>query len=346
MARPSATIAPEPTTRTLKNLSVVDPTLAPPSEALAAVLERLGEAVRHRRILLKPFFQDFDHHHNGRTTQTQFAQVLSVNKLSLSPDDLRLLYQRYADPILQDMNYLAFVREIEALADGAAPEETVPVNEVPAPVKRAGANPVDYEALVRKLQAHVRRTAVRVTEFFKDHDKLRSGYVSSSLFERCCANAGLPMSPAECQCVMSTFEDCGDRPGQIHWMPFCDLLDQVFTQKGLGQTPTAEPTRWTPPPEETTPPLTPRRLAAAQGAIARLHDAVIKLRILIKPSLQDYDRLRNGHISGPQFKAAMGTLGLALSDLERDALVERFSDRFGFRYRDFGAAVESGSLGC
>lgn len=60
--------------------------------------------------------------------------MLSIANIDVSPEDIRLLFQRYADPVLHDVNYLAFIRDLEC--------ETPPAPATPA----AGAAPPSPKA--------------------------------------------------------------------------------------------------------------------------------------------------------------------------------------------------------
>lgn len=151
-------------------------------------------------------------------------------------------------------------------------------------------------------------------------------------------------------------------------------LYAVFVVPALHLKPTspARPAGSPPADEDAAAPLSPRSQALVAAAVTRCHDAVAKRRILMIPVLQvcsllspwptlaalcrhdpsndlsldygvpqDYDRLHNSHITASQFRAALGSLGLTLTDAEYAACTRRFGDAAGFRYRDFVATVEA-----
>jgi hypothetical protein len=59
------------------------------------------------------FFKDFDKRAGscGQITKSQFARLLSLTGLQVSPDELYVLLDKYQDP--HHVNYLNFVHEVD-----------------------------------------------------------------------------------------------------------------------------------------------------------------------------------------------------------------------------------------
>jgi hypothetical protein len=104
------------------------------------------------------------------------------------------------------------------------------------------------------------------------------------------------------------------------------------------------PREWSPPTKKgVSTPLTDEENQFVATAIARFHKYVVNRRVFMKPHLQDYDRLHNGHITPSQFQCSCGTLGLNYaSEDEFKAIVEKFTDTLGFLYGSFVEACETG----
>ena len=64
----------------------------------------------------------------------------------------------------------------------------------PAP---AAAAPVDFDTLLNRLRLHVVRRRVRIMEFLRDFDRLRTGYVTKAKFITALSMAGFVVTEAE-----------------------------------------------------------------------------------------------------------------------------------------------------
>lgn len=88
------------------------------SEQVQRVLERLRVEVNHRRLHMKPYFQDYDHNKIGRVTKFQFAAVLDMMKVNLSPRDVQALVQQFAfrdgRATTSDVNYLVLIVAVDS----------------------------------------------------------------------------------------------------------------------------------------------------------------------------------------------------------------------------------------
>lgn len=77
-------------------------------ETLNAVLERLGTEVRHRRLLIKPFFQDKDRSASGFVNMTRFRSIFDNFKLRASEAEFALLNRRFQAKAANEINYVEF----------------------------------------------------------------------------------------------------------------------------------------------------------------------------------------------------------------------------------------------
>lgn len=85
---------------------------------LRRLLERIKLEVGHRRLHMKPYFQDYDHNKIGRVTKFQFAAVLDMMKLSLRAQEIEALGQQFALRVgrttTSDVSYIDFVLAVDA----------------------------------------------------------------------------------------------------------------------------------------------------------------------------------------------------------------------------------------
>lgn len=86
-------------------------------DEMQRLMERLKLEVNHRRLHMKPYFQDYDHNKIGRVTKFQFAAVLDMMKLNLRPLEIEALGQLFALRVgrttTSDVNYLDFVLAVD-----------------------------------------------------------------------------------------------------------------------------------------------------------------------------------------------------------------------------------------
>ena len=64
-------------------------------EELVALMTRIGTDVRHRRLLIKPFFQDKDKSNSGFVTTTRFRSIFDNQKLWITDREFYLINKRF-----------------------------------------------------------------------------------------------------------------------------------------------------------------------------------------------------------------------------------------------------------
>lgn len=72
-------------------------------------------------------------------------------------------------------------------------------------------------------------------EFFRDFDKLRSGFITEMQFRIGLNMAKIVLSSAEFELLTNYFQ--APKEGKhVKWRDFCDSVDEVFTKKHLEKT--------------------------------------------------------------------------------------------------------------
>ncbi|CAF4203668.1 unnamed protein product, partial [Rotaria sp. Silwood2] len=87
----------------------------------------------------------------------------------------------------------------------------------------------DVQTITRLAEEKIRVKTIalglRVTEFFHDFDRLRSGYVTTSQFKRCLdTNLRLQLSPEEEELLFKKYDLKHD--GSICYREFCDVINR------------------------------------------------------------------------------------------------------------------------
>jgi len=64
--------------------------------------------VRHRRLLIKPFFQDKDRSNSGFVINTRFRSIFDNQKLWITDREYYLINKRFSAKAANEINYVEF----------------------------------------------------------------------------------------------------------------------------------------------------------------------------------------------------------------------------------------------
>lgn len=341
--------------------------LKPNGVALSA-LDKIKTQVKTSGILVKHFFQDFESNQNsvmivGHVTKQQFAQCFSRLKLNVSPaefDALCVMFERPAGDSVID--YRSFVNMVDpappsinpwktndTVADAEAGGSTNSVAPAPAPV----AVPVEAREVILRLQAACKNYGIRIHEFFRDFDRLRTGEITTPQFEK-----GLSMALDKLDCSISAAEVAvlasaypgAAGPGRVRWHDMCNDIDAVFTTKGLEAMPTgpipsealsASATRLLAPVAASAGSLSAAEEELCATAMAHMKSHLDTRRVQLEPFFKDFaanqnSPMRVSNVTDIQFAQVLSRLGLAVTEPQVAALAKKFRSSGG------GATKSSG----
>jgi Ca2+-binding EF-hand superfamily protein len=303
-------------------------------EVLEKALHRMSERVQQRRVLTKPCFQDFDKHHNGYVTCSQFRQCLSYLGLTASDQEIKLMEIRFGDS--KGVNYLQF---LEHLQPTERLEDKYQTRMAQLSTRRTLTTPgaavvvkVDAESVLEQIKTKVMKERVRVLEFMRDYDKLRSGRIPATSFRRALDLCGLGLGQEEVTALEKMYQSPKD-PTQVEYTRFSDEIESVFTRKDLEKTPTAEVVQFVPPVGVNMYVLSPEEEQTLQKTMHRLAERVRVRRIQIFPLFEDYDRVHIGSVTRSQFHRVLSELemGGLVNAMEFQILYRKFDVRVGGR---------------
>ena len=92
--------------------------------------------------------------------------------------------------------------------------------------------PDDCEDVIARIRSKCQQQGIRIAEFFRDFDRLRSGYITASQFRIGLTMAKCPISQQEFALLSSAFK-APKEGDHVCWRTFSDQVDEVFTSKGL-----------------------------------------------------------------------------------------------------------------
>lgn len=90
--------------------------------------------------------------------------------------------------------------------------------------------PNDIEDVLAKLRQFAKEQRIRVAEFFRDFDKLRTGFITKAQFRIGLNMAKIVLSGSEFELLCEHF---AGKEGSVQWRCFSDSVDEVFHKKGL-----------------------------------------------------------------------------------------------------------------
>lgn len=218
---------------------------------LFEALQTAQKLVLTQRCHMKPFFQAFDVTKSCYVTKTQFTRVLSQVGLKPTEEVLNIILKYYMNKgNVDEVNYVDFVNDVDKPEDVyLIQEKDFSLNTVTkmnklkeesmnAKKQIVNREPDDIEDVLALIRKKVKQERMRLGEFFKDFDKLRSGSITVSQF-RIGLNMGkVNLSNAEFNHLCEHF--ASSIPDKILWREFVDRIEEVFTLKGLEQKPTVQ----------------------------------------------------------------------------------------------------------
>lgn len=71
-------------------------------------MTRIGTDVKHRRLLIKPFFQDKDKSKSGFVQNTRFRSIFDNQKLWITDREYELINTRFKAGAANEINYVEF----------------------------------------------------------------------------------------------------------------------------------------------------------------------------------------------------------------------------------------------
>ncbi|CAL7935870.1 unnamed protein product [Xylocopa violacea] len=194
-----------------------------PSEhrRLCLILTQIAVLVNKRRLILRPYFQDYEliAKNAGTVTFTHFGRILKFLDIVLASEEFCLLVKRFAKDAYT-INYVAFLKALEEIQSYLDKHQmlalggelldqfpgriiTAELPKLPRPEigkftpgklfgRQTVFHPVMEEAkssmplieVIQRIQRHIFETRIRISEFFKSFDPLNAGKVTVSNFKR------------------------------------------------------------------------------------------------------------------------------------------------------------------
>ncbi|CAK8698532.1 unnamed protein product [Clavelina lepadiformis] len=295
------------------------------------VMARMRSRALQRRLLAKPVFQDFDKHNNGHVTKSQFRQCLAYLDLNADELETNTMEKKFTDNV--GFDYIRFLNDLVPQAKDV-PKYKEHLKELQAVNAHKKPDEIDaltdLNAILTKVKSIVSKQRMRLYEFMKDYDKLRTGRIPVANFERALDLAGLGLKESEVKILNAAFHSLS-QPGFVEYLAFSDEIESIFTLKNLEKTPLETPSQFKPPVEWEQNTLCEEEEIVYNKSMMRVAEHVRKTRTQLFPLFEDYDRVHNGTVSRSQFHRVLGELemGSLLSEQEFRVIFTKFNVRIG-----------------
>ena len=188
--------------------------------------------------------------------------------------------------------------------------------------------PDDVDDIIAKLRQCCKEQRIRISEFFRDFDKLRSGSITEAQFRIGLNMSKIVLSGAEFRALCEKFQS-PKNGAHILWRQFADCVDEVFTKKNLEQSvdivlddARTQSFYGTAVPDQSD-------HQNVQNVIDKFKFLINRERLDPKSFFQDQDRHNHFKVSPKQFKQTLTLLGIELSDAEVASCVRTYGNKLG-----------------
>eukprot|EP00297_Palpitomonas_bilix_P004846 CAMPEP_0113900364 /NCGR_PEP_ID=MMETSP0780_2-20120614/20628_1 /TAXON_ID=652834 /ORGANISM="Palpitomonas bilix" /LENGTH=674 /DNA_ID=CAMNT_0000892799 /DNA_START=313 /DNA_END=2337 /DNA_ORIENTATION=- /assembly_acc=CAM_ASM_000599 len=321
----------QPPSRPDDLLSTTTRSLAERDEVRAMeLIARLREDVSVRRVLVKPYFEDYDRniycHNLNHVTEGQFRQALDFlfPNFHFAPRDYEILSKRYDDQGNGDANYRLFTQDVDP--DPGATFSCVPTFNGPLYTDRTKTGTLsfvdhatisaDAAPIIQKLQQKVFQDRVRVIDFFRDYDKLRKGTVQKNKFRSGLDMCKLSNLTESEHVVLEREFGVPGNSGLVDYVKFAAVMDDVFKKRDTSD---MTLTNFRAATQKT---ITEDDYSKLDNILDVLRGEVKTRRVLVKPVFEDFDRVNShqtcGYTTRAQFRQALAILFPAVTFSEKD----------------------------
>lgn len=242
----------------------------------------------------------------------------------------------------EEVNYFEFINDVDRPEDmfGAGRDfnHSYDYFSVTEPRKVADQvvrlQPEDLDDVLSRIIKECSQKSIRLQEFFRDFDRLRSGSITTTQFRIGLNMAKIDLLRTEFDLLSKNYPS--DKQNMVAWKQFCEDVDEVFTKKGLEKDATAE---FNKPLINTKYGMTgaPKfNKVLAHKVVERFKSKMRRERLDAKSFFQTWDKHNRFKVSPKQLRQVLASLSFNITDKEYEALSDCYSNQDGeIEYKRF-----------
>ena len=166
---------------------------------------------------------------------------------------------------------------------------------------------------------------MRVSEFMRDFDKLRSGSITETQFLSCLSMMKIYLSQKESEMLTDKYRN-PEKEKEILWRDFCDDIDNVFVVKKLEKRNDINELLSITKSSFKLNELSLPDQAILQEILKEMKGFFEVNRIDPKPAFTNYDHLKRGKVLKPQFKKICHSMKFFISESDIEILMKKYGD--------------------
>jgi len=196
-----------------------------------SLMKLMQTEMLRRRVQSDDMFLDFDKLRKGEVRISRFQAVLnSALGLSLRPEEVKILHNKYAGEDADMIQYRPFVRDLHSMYTQSglekAPTQQVGEFKMFLPDEQDGlsddAERKECDAILERLRTQVRHQGLLYKPFLQAHDKCHKGVIAPNRLASVMHTLGLSLTQRELGLISKRFRK-GD---EIRYIPLCQHLDK------------------------------------------------------------------------------------------------------------------------
>jgi hypothetical protein len=178
---------------------------------------------------------------------------------------------------------------------------------------------------MENIQKIVKQKNLRIGEFMRDFDPLRSGSITETQFLSCLSMMKIYLTRRESELLLEKYRN-SEKLKEVQWREFCEKVDEVFVIKKLEKredindlsniTKTIFKLNEISLPDQ----------AVLQEILKEMKAFFEVNRIDPKPAFTNYDHLKRGKVLKPQFKKILHSMKFFINDHAIDILMKKYGD--------------------
>jgi len=181
--------------------------------------------------------------------------------------------------------------------------------------------------VIEKIQKVAKQRSLRISEFMRDYDPLRSGSITKPQFLSSLSMLKVYLSRKEAEMLCNKYENPEPgKEGEVLWTKFADDIDIVFVVKHLEQRDDIKEVMDITKKDFALNELSLPDQATLQEILKDLKKFFEVNRIEPKPMFYNYDHLKRGKVLKPQFKRTLHSIKYFITDPHVEVLMKKYGD--------------------